>query len=87
MAVDEEHLLRVLVEFRDDLARHRLRLAGQVDGMERAYSMLGEAVAGRAADELLQRSRRSREAFGAYDEAVRAITLVLSDRIAALQGA
>lgn len=87
MAVDEEQLLRVLVEFRDSLATHRQSLAEQVTSMEGSYTALRGAVAGQAAEEFLRRSRRSRDAFSAYDDAVRAILLVLGERIDALRDA
>lgn len=87
MAVEEEHLVRVLSDFRDELDGHRHRLAGQIQDLEQAYSVLSREVAGRAADEFLQRSRHSREAFTAYAEAVRDITHILTERIDALRGA
>ncbi|WCO68764.1 hypothetical protein PO878_08505 [Iamia majanohamensis] len=86
MAVDEDRLLVVLTEFRDSLASHRQTMAEQVAVMERSYTALRGAVAGRAAEEFLQRSRRSRDAFAAYDTAVREITAVLTERIEALRG-
>ena len=87
MAVDPDHLVRVLTDFRDELARHRDVLAAKVTDMERAYAILSRDVAGRAAEEFLQRSRRSRDAFTAYDEAVRDITVILTERLDALRGA
>lgn len=87
MAVEEEHLLRVLLEFRDELTAHRQVLADRADAMEGAYGVLSRSVAGQAADEFLQRSLRGRQAFTAYEEAVRDITAILSERIDALRGA
>lgn len=86
MAVEEEHLLRVLIEFRDELAAHRQVLADRADAMEGAFDVLSRSVAGQAADEFLERSLRSRHAFVAYEEAVRDITAILGERIDALQG-